>query len=176
MPLLGTGAPRQAGPAPPLASACQNSFPVWAFGGSLVGKKMNERHQDCELLRAFVRQGDQPAFAAVVRRHLDLVYATALRKLENPGAAEEVAQNVFAALARKAWQFAPDDSLPAWLYRTTLLESKTWLRGDADAETQWNEVIDRRSREMAEGRVEARPEAEMTGNIRARLLAHHPTS
>jgi RNA polymerase sigma factor (sigma-70 family) len=91
---------------------------------------MNERHQDCELLRKFVRQGDQPAFAAVVRRHLDLVYATALRKLEDPGAAEEVAQNVFAALARKAWQFAPDDSLPAWLHRTTLLESKTWLRGE----------------------------------------------
>jgi RNA polymerase sigma factor (sigma-70 family) len=37
-------------------------------------------------------------------------------------------QNVFAALARKAWQFAPDDSLPAWLYRTTLLEAKAWLR------------------------------------------------
>ena len=91
---------------------------------------MNERHQDCELLRAFVRQGEQPAFATVVRRHLDLVYATALRKLEDPGAAEEVAQNVFTALARKAWQFAPDDSLPAWLHRTTLLEAKTWLRGE----------------------------------------------
>jgi RNA polymerase sigma factor (sigma-70 family) len=91
---------------------------------------MNERHQDCELLQAFVRRSDQPAFADVVRRHLDLVYATALRKLEDPGAAEEVAQNVFAALARKAWQFAPDDSLPAWLYRTTLLEAKSWLRGE----------------------------------------------
>ena len=52
---------------------------------------MNERLQDCELLRAFVRQGDQAAFGAVVRRHLDLVFATALRKLEDPGAAEEVA-------------------------------------------------------------------------------------
>lgn len=91
---------------------------------------MTERHQDCELLRAFVRQGDQPAFAAVVRRHLDLVYATALRKLEDPGAAEEVAQNVFAALGRKAWQFGPNDSLPAWLHRTALLEAKMWLRGE----------------------------------------------
>ena len=59
-----------------------------------------------------------------------MVYATALRKLEDPGAAEEVAQNVFAALARKAWQFAPDDSLPAWLHRTTLLEAKMWPRGE----------------------------------------------
>jgi RNA polymerase sigma factor (sigma-70 family) len=91
---------------------------------------MTERLQDCELLRAFVRQGDQAAFTAVVRRHLDLVFATALRKLEDPGAAEEVAQNVFAVLARKAWQFAPDDSLPAWLHRTTLLEAKAWLRGE----------------------------------------------
>ena len=44
--------------------------------------------------------------------------------------AREVAQNVFAALARKAWRFAPDDSLPAWLYRTALLEAKEWVRGE----------------------------------------------
>src|SRR6266478_9681490 len=91
---------------------------------------MNDRGQDFELLQKFARRGDQDAFAAVVRRHLDLVYATALRKSEDPGAAEEVAQNVFVALARKAWRFAPDDSLPAWLYRTTLLEAKSWLRGE----------------------------------------------
>src|SRR2546427_6800216 len=91
---------------------------------------MNERRQDFELLRQFVRQGDQQAFASVVRRHLDLVYATALRKVEDQGAAEEVAQNVFAALGRKAWCFAADDSLTAWLYRTTLLEAKQWLRGE----------------------------------------------
>jgi hypothetical protein len=47
---------------------------------------------------------------------------------------------------------------------------------DADAEAQWNEVIDRRSREMAEDRVDARPEAEMIGDIQARLRARHPTS
>jgi RNA polymerase sigma factor (sigma-70 family) len=95
-----------------------------------MGKGMNEWRTDFELLREFVRHSRQPAFADVVRRHLDLVYATALRKVEDPGAAEEVAQNVFAALARKAWQFGPDDSLPAWLYRTALLESREWLRGE----------------------------------------------
>src|SRR5882672_11550910 len=91
---------------------------------------MNERRQDFGLLREFARKGDQAAFAAIVRRHVNLVYGTALRKLEDPGAAEEVAQNVFAALARKAWRFAPDNSLPAWLYRTTLLEAEAWLRGE----------------------------------------------
>ena len=91
---------------------------------------MNERGQDFEWLQRFARQGAQSAFADLVRCHLDLVYATALRKLEDPGAAQEVAQNVFTALAHKAWQFAPDDSLPAWLHKTTLLESKSWLRGE----------------------------------------------
>jgi RNA polymerase sigma factor (sigma-70 family) len=91
---------------------------------------MSERRTDFELLREFVRKGDQTAFADLVRRHLDLVYATALRKVEDAGAAQEVAQNVFSALARKAWRFASDDSLPAWLYKTTLLEAKEWLRGE----------------------------------------------
>lgn len=91
---------------------------------------MNERHSDFALLQEFAREGRQPAFASLVREHVNLVYGTALRKVEDCGAAEEIAQNVFSALARKAWQFAPDDSLPAWLHKTALLESKFWLRGE----------------------------------------------
>jgi RNA polymerase sigma factor (sigma-70 family) len=91
---------------------------------------MTERRQDFELLQRFTRGGEQSAFEDVVRRHLDLVFATALRKVEDAGAAQEVAQNVFTTLARKAWQFAPDDSLPAWLHKAALVESKSWLRGE----------------------------------------------
>ena len=91
---------------------------------------MNERRQDFEWLQRFTRHGEQSAFADVVRRHLGLVYGTALRKIEDPSAAQEVAQNVFTVLARKAWRFAPDDSLPAWLHKAALLESKSWLRGE----------------------------------------------
>ena len=47
---------------------------------------------------------------------------------------------------------------------------------EPDAETQWNEVIDRRSREMTEGRVDARSEEEMLQDIRAKLHARHPAS
>ena len=91
---------------------------------------MSDRRQDFELLQRFTRDGEQSAFADLVRRHLDLVFATALRKVEDSGVAQEVAQNVFAVLARKAWQFAPDDSLPAWLHKAALLEAKSWLRGE----------------------------------------------
>jgi len=71
-----------------------------------------------------------PALSDVVRRPLALVFGTALRKVDEHGAAQEIAQNVFADPARKAWRFAPDDSLPAWLHQAALLESKTWLRGE----------------------------------------------
>src|SRR5512140_422021 len=88
---------------------------------------MNEPH-DFEALRAFALSGDEDGFSAVVRRHLGLVYGTALRKVGDAGAAQEIAQNVFCALARKAWKFAPDDSVPAWLHKATVLESTEWVR------------------------------------------------
>jgi hypothetical protein len=47
---------------------------------------------------------------------------------------------------------------------------------EPEAETEWNEVIDRRSREMAEGRVDTRSEEEMIQDIRAKLRARHPPS
>jgi len=91
---------------------------------------MNTRQSDFEWLQQFARAGSQNAFHDLVRRHIDLVFGTALRKVGDVGGAQEISQNVFTALARKAWRFAPDDSLPAWLHKTTLLESQSWLRGE----------------------------------------------
>ena len=111
---------------------------------------MNEQRTDFELLRAFLRDDDQQAFTALARRHLNLVYGTALRKLEDQGAAQEVSQNVFAALARKAWQFAADDSLPAWLHRTALLEATSWLRGELRRRRREKTAIELRTTMKAE--------------------------
>ena len=47
---------------------------------------------------------------------------------------------------------------------------------DPDAETQWQKVIERRSREMAEGLVDARPAEEVIRDIRRKLHARRPTS
>jgi Putative addiction module component len=47
---------------------------------------------------------------------------------------------------------------------------------EPEAETEWNEIIDRRSREMAAGRVDTRSEEEMIRDIRTRLHARHPAS
>jgi putative addiction module component (TIGR02574 family) len=47
---------------------------------------------------------------------------------------------------------------------------------DADAETQWNEVIDRRSREIEEGTATCRPVEETVRNVRAKLHARRQPS
>jgi putative addiction module component (TIGR02574 family) len=47
---------------------------------------------------------------------------------------------------------------------------------DADAEEQWNEVIDRRSREIEEGKVTCRPVEETVRDIRAKLHARRQPS
>lgn len=47
---------------------------------------------------------------------------------------------------------------------------------DADVETQWNDVIDRRSREIDEGQVSCRPVEEAIQAARAKLNARRQPS
>jgi putative addiction module component (TIGR02574 family) len=47
---------------------------------------------------------------------------------------------------------------------------------DADAQAQWHEVIDRRSREMEEGKVSSRPLEQVLDDIRGKLHARRKTS
>jgi putative addiction module component (TIGR02574 family) len=47
---------------------------------------------------------------------------------------------------------------------------------DADAETQWHEVIDRRSREIEEGQVSCRPVEQVVQDIRNQLHARRQPS
>ncbi len=74
---------------------------------------------DLDLLRQFARENSQDAFTEIVRRHLNLVYSAALRQVRSPQLAEEIAQSVFADLARNAGKLKPDTILTAWLYSVT---------------------------------------------------------
>src|SRR2546427_4033068 len=56
---------------------------------------------DIELLRSYNQTGSEEAFRELVDRHLRMVHSVALRQLRNPDWADEVAQAVFIALARK---------------------------------------------------------------------------
>src|SRR5438132_5033766 len=83
---------------------------------------------DQQLLRQYVDGGSERAFQSLVQQHVDLVYSTALRRLGDAGLAEEVTQNVFVALARKAPFLGRDAPLAAWLHKPTLLEARHRLR------------------------------------------------
>ncbi|HEX7570220.1 MAG TPA: sigma-70 family RNA polymerase sigma factor [Verrucomicrobiae bacterium] len=83
---------------------------------------------DQDLLRQFARDGTQVAFTELVRRHVNLVYSAALRQVRSPQLAEEVAQSVFADLARVAatpssplggCDASSPTSLTPWLYTVT---------------------------------------------------------
>ena len=74
---------------------------------------------DLDLLRQFARENSQDAFAEIVRRHVNLVYSAALRQVRSPQLAEEIAQSVFADLARERRQIEARHILTAWLYAVT---------------------------------------------------------
>ena len=85
---------------------------------------------DSELLRQYVCEDSEPAFAVLVERNLNLVYSAALRKTGNPEAAKEVAQAVFIILARKAHRLREGVLLSGWLYQAARLTAENLLRAD----------------------------------------------
>ncbi len=89
-------------------------------------------NEDAELLRRYAESGSEEAFAEVVRRHLPLVYSAALRQLSGAAArAEDVAQQVFIDLARKAAAVARRNEIVAWLYTSTHYAAAKLKRAEA---------------------------------------------
>ncbi len=85
---------------------------------------------DMELLREYVQRNSEAAFAALVTRHVNLVYSAAMRKTGNLHAAEEITQAVFIILAKKARRLNPRSVLSGWLYQTARLVAASFLRAE----------------------------------------------
>ena len=83
---------------------------------------------DLALVREYARTRSETAFAALVSRHLNLVYSIALREVRDPHLAEEVTQAAFIILARKAGALGPKTILSGWLCRTARYVSAEMLR------------------------------------------------
>jgi RNA polymerase sigma factor (sigma-70 family) len=85
---------------------------------------------DWELLQGYVKTRSEEAFAELVRRHIDWVYSVARRRVVDSQLAEDVAQSVFALLARKAASLRAGTVLGGWLFRSTCFVSKCALRAE----------------------------------------------
>jgi len=72
---------------------------------------------DWFLLRKFKDDRSQSAFAEIVDRYINLVYAACYANLQDRQAAEDATQAVFLILARKA-EFRRGSTMVGWLFRT----------------------------------------------------------
>src|ERR1700761_3047711 len=82
---------------------------------------------DLTLLREYARDNSEEAFAALVSRHINLVYSVALRSVHDSHLAEEITQAVFIILARKAHSLGDKTILSGWLCRTARYASSNAL-------------------------------------------------
>lgn len=94
-------------------------------------------NDDAALLRSYVEDHSETAFAELVRRHIPLVYSVALRRVSGDAhLAEDVAQKVFVNLARKAASLRGHASLSGWLYVSAQLASADLVRGEQRRKTR----------------------------------------
>jgi RNA polymerase sigma factor (sigma-70 family) len=103
-------------------------LPDFAVGGCYTEATMTD---DAVLLHRYAREKSQAAFAELVERRIDLVYGVALRKVGGDAhLAEDVAQRVFADVARKAAVLASHPAFAGWLFRSTHYTATQLVRAE----------------------------------------------
>jgi RNA polymerase sigma-70 factor (ECF subfamily) len=75
---------------------------------------MMRREEEIDLVRK-AKEGDTAAFAEMIRRYQNLVFATAFQILRDRALAEDVAQEAFVAAFRSLHDLRAEKSFPPWL-------------------------------------------------------------
>jgi RNA polymerase sigma-70 factor, ECF subfamily len=83
------------------------------------GETEGDSVDDAALLRAHVN-GDPDAFALLVARHKDRMWAVALRIMRNPEDAADALQDAYIAAFRRAASFRGESQVTSWLHRVVV--------------------------------------------------------
>src|ERR1041385_6480078 len=97
--------------------------------------------EDQRLLREYVEQGSEAAFASLLERHVNLVYSAALRQVRSPDLARDVVQQVFTDLARKAPAYTGHVSIAGWLHRATVYAASCFIRKELRRQAREEEAM-----------------------------------
>jgi RNA polymerase sigma factor (sigma-70 family) len=101
---------------------------------------------DAQLLREYAENGADAAFTELVQRHTNLVYSAALRQVESPAVAAEMAQNAFIGLAQGAKGLVPrlaaEAALGGWLCRSVRNLSLNHRRDEFRRQTRERQAME----------------------------------
>ncbi len=112
--------------------------------------------RDAELMLR-VRDGSETAFALLLERHRGPVIHFLYRMLQNPGVAEELAQEVFLRVYRSRGTYEPTAKFTTWLFRIATRLALNWIRDKKHERRQ--ESLDA---EVAEGMERQVPDRSLT--------------
>ena len=100
-------------------------YRIWQ--GICVTKSRGE--QDQRLLHRFAEKNDQGAFRELLEKYASLAYGSALRLTRDHMLAEDAAQRVFVAMAKKAHRLCRSrQPIASWLHTAAVLEAKSIMR------------------------------------------------
>src|SRR6202162_6299292 len=86
---------------------------------------------DSQLLVTCAHDRSAGGFAALVERHIDFVYAAALRQTGDTHIAEDITQAVFLLFAQRAGRLTPETIVKGWLFNTTRYVVANFRRAEA---------------------------------------------
>ena len=97
---------------------------------------------DQQLLSDYARNGSEPAFRELVGRHINMVHSAALREARGDvSLAEDITQDVFAELARRAARLSSHPVLAGWLYTCVRLTTANIRRANTRRQRREQEAF-----------------------------------
>jgi len=92
---------------------------------------------DFEIMRA-IAQGDREAFHALVEKYKDRIFQLCYKFVRNHEDAEDLTQDIFIQVYKKADKFEYKSTVFTWLYRITMNKSVNYLR-----RKEWSKLFKR---------------------------------